>query len=417
MRILFLNQTFHPDVAATAQYTSDLALALVERGHHVSVVCGRRAYDDGPGQSYPSHETWKGIEIRRISGTRFGKASRWRRAVDFGSYIANCSLHLLTHRSYDVVIGLTSPPLISWIGTLFTRLKGGRFVFWVMDLNPDEAIAAGWLREGALVTRGLQWMLNDSLRHTSLVVALDRFMADRIASKGVERQRIDVLAPWSLDLSLRYDEAGRGAFRAAHGLEDKFVVMYSGNHSPCHPLQTLLDAATALRARTDIVFAFVGGGSEQATVKRVALEQRLMNVVVLPYQPLGGLSGSLSSADLHVVVMGDPFVGTIHPSKVYNIRALGIPFLYIGPAEGHVPELEPACSARHGDVAGVVRAIETAAAGGVGARADYDGRQVEAHSRASALNRLVAGLERAGGQAGALDVATTSSRPSSISTQ
>jgi len=395
VRVLILNQTFHPDVAATAQYASDLALALVERGHQVTAVCGRRAYDDGRGERYAAHETWKGIEIHRVSGTQFGKKARWRRAVDFGTYIASCSVHLLTHGSYDLVIGMTSPPLISWIGAMFTRLKGGRFAFWVMDLNPDEAVAAGWLREGALVTRVLQWILNDSLKASSLVVPLDTFMAQRIEAKGVDPARIDVLPPWSLDDSLRYDAAGRASFRAQHGLDGKFVVMYSGNHSPCHPLATLVDAAAELRHRDDIVFAFIGGGSEQATVKRRAADEQLRNVVVLPYQPLEALAASLSSADLHVVVMGNPFVGMVHPSKVYNIRALGIPYLYIGPEPSHVTALAPAFSARHGDVASVVQQIEAAAARGVTAVRSMSAAPVE-HGRERLLGRLVMALEAAG---------------------
>src|SRR5439155_2433474 len=50
-------------------------------------------------------------------------------------------------------------------------------------------------------------------------------------------------------------------------LDDKFVVMYSGNHSPCHPLDTLLEAARRLEKERDIVFCFVGGGSEWAKIK------------------------------------------------------------------------------------------------------------------------------------------------------
>ena len=42
---------------------------------------------------------------------------------------------------------------------------------------------------------------------------------------------------------------------------------------------------------------------------------------------------------IHVVVMGDPFVGLIHPCKIYNILRLGTPVLYIGPAESHITDL------------------------------------------------------------------------------
>jgi glycosyltransferase involved in cell wall biosynthesis len=258
---------------------------------------------------------------------------------------------------------MTSPPLISWLGAIFTAIKGGRFVFWVMDLNPDEALAAGWLHPDSRTTRVLNRALEFSFRHASAIVALDRFMSSRIEQKGVAPQKISIVPPWSHDASVRYDEEGRNRFRSQHGLSDKFVVMYSGNHSPCHPLTTLLEAARQLRDRADVAFCFIGGGSEFATVARFAEEHRLNNVVRMPYQPLAAVSASLSSADLHVVVMGDPFVGIVHPCKVYNIRTLGIPFLYIGPAKSHVAELGPACSARHGDVTAVVHHIRNAVNG------------------------------------------------------
>ena len=159
-----------------------------------------------------------------------------------------CSLRLLTLRRFDVVVALTSPPLISFLGALFVKLKGGSFCFWVMDLNPDEAIAAGWLDEKSLTSRVLQRMLNYSFKVAARTVVLDRFMKERVVAKGVDPARIAIVPPWSHDDHVQYSEAGREEFRRKHGLAEKFVVMYSGNHSPCHPLDTLLDAARALKA-------------------------------------------------------------------------------------------------------------------------------------------------------------------------
>ena len=50
------------------------------------------------------------------------------------------------------------------------------------------------------------------------------------------------------------------SFRAEHGLVDKFVVMYSGNHPPSNPITTLLDAAREMVEDTRVAFVFVGGG-------------------------------------------------------------------------------------------------------------------------------------------------------------
>jgi glycosyltransferase involved in cell wall biosynthesis len=227
-----------------------------------------------------------------------------------------------------------------------------------MDLNPDEAIAAGWLRSESRIARLLSRMLLHSLKRADCIVALDRFMKDRIQAKGIATEKILVLPPWAHDDLVRFDPAGREEFRARYNLSDKFVVMYSGNHSPCHPLGTLLAAAERLAENEDIAFCFVGGGSEFGKVKEHARNHG--NVLCLPYQPIEKLSGSLSAADLHVVVMGDQYVGIVHPCKIYNVLAVKKPFLYIGPNESHVMDIigeSDAYVSSHGDVEGVVANI------------------------------------------------------------
>jgi glycosyltransferase involved in cell wall biosynthesis len=366
MRILLLNQAFHPDVVSTAQHASDLVAVLAEAGHDVNVVASRRAYDD-PHTRFPAESSWHGARVIRVANTGFGKKTAWRRAVDFATFLLSCAFRLLTMPRCDVVVAMTTPPLISFLASLFVHLKGGKLVYWIMDLNPDEAIAAGWLNGDstlAFLLGIIQWF---SLDTADSIVVLDEFMRDRIQAKGIPATKISILPPWTHDSVVRYDETARAEFRRKHGLENKFVVMYSGNHSPCHPLDTLLEAARSLASNREIAFCFIGGGSGFQKVKDFAAAHSLSNVLCLPYQPLDRVAGSLSSADLHIVAMGDPFVGIVHPCKIYNVLALGIPFLYIGPERSHITELIAtdgigrfACRAAHGDVAGVIRAINQA---------------------------------------------------------
>ena len=97
-------------------------------------------------------------------------------------------------------------------------------------------------------------------------------------------------------------------------------------------------------------------------MRELATQQSLTNVKCLPYQPLDELSSSLSAADLHVVVMGDKFVGIVHPCKVYNVISIGAPALYIGPSPSHVTDIASLPQGRffiaaHGDVDAVTAAI------------------------------------------------------------
>ena len=365
MKVLLLNQCFWPDVVATAQKLTMLSRRLSERGHQVTVITSRRGYDNQQ-LNFPPRERLQQVEIFRVSSLSLGKSSRWRRALNFGSFLSTCGARLCLTPRQDVVIALTSPPLISWIGSVFTRLKGGQLVFWPMDLNPDEAIAAGWLKERSLAARFLSRLLMSSMDRATAIIALDRFMKERVAAKGIDPAKIEVIAP-ARDDGVHCDPEGREAFRREHDLTNKFVVMYAGNHSPCHPLDTLLESADALKTRDDILFLFVGGGSALGEIKTFAEARGLTNIRCLPYQPYEKLSALLSSADLHVVVMGDAFKGILHPSKIYNILAVGSPFLFIGPDESHVTDLiavtnyhDRASHANHGEplkIAGMISEI------------------------------------------------------------
>jgi len=339
VRIALINQAFYPDVVATGQYLADFALALAERGYEVTVITSRRAYDD-PEKKFPKFEVWRGIKIHRVFGTSFGKRAKWRRATDFFTFLLSCCWRLCLISKPDVVVALTSPPLVSVIAAGYARLLGIKFCYWIMDLNPDEAVAAGWLSPNSFAAKWLERLSRFSLEQAAAVVVLDDFMRQRILAKGIAAGKIAVIPPWSLDSEVRFDTAGREFFRKAHQLENKFVVMYAGNHSPCHPLDTILAAAKELAdSHPEILFCFVGGGSEQRRVKSFAQENKLQNVLCLPYQPLDQLAGALSAADLHLVVMGDRFVGLVHPCKVYNLLRVSAPIFYMGPKPSHISEI------------------------------------------------------------------------------
>src|ERR1700751_2760321 len=296
MRILLLNKTFYPDVVAPPQSLTSLAEALAERGHEVRVLAARRAYDE-PSRRFSRRERYRGIEIDRVGGTGFGKHAKWRRAVDFASFLLRASRRVLTAPRVDCVVALTSPPLVAALAAVRCRLRGERLGYWGMDMNPDEALAAGWLRPGP-VASVLEWISRFTLHAADAVVVLDRYMRERVLAKEVAPERVWVVPPWSLDRYAYFDQGGRAAFRERHGLTGKYVIMYSGNHSPVHPLGMLLEAAVRLKGDPRFCFVFAGGGSEFRRLCRLAEEQGLDNVKFLPYQPIELLSGSLSAADL-----------------------------------------------------------------------------------------------------------------------
>ena len=352
--MLLINQVFHPDPQSTGQHLSGLAEGLVKRGHQVTVLTSRRSYDD-PARCYPARETWRGIEIVRVWNSGCGHGAKWRRAVDFFTFLLSASWRGLFLCRADVVVALTTPPLVSVLGAILAKLGRGRFVYWVMDLNPDEAVAVGWLKPEGTLTHLLDKASRWSLRQVDSVIVLDDYMRARVAAKGIAPEKIVTVPIW-MHGEVRFDSEGRERFRREHGLEDKFVVMYSGNHTPCHPLETLVEAARLLRDDPQIHFCFVGGGIEWRKLRDLARTEAWTNATFLGYQPFESLSASLSAADVQIVAMGDAFVGIVHPCKVYNFLAAERPFIFIGPERCHVTDLireaglgEAASSFRHGE--------------------------------------------------------------------
>ena len=158
------------------------------------------------------------------------------------------------------------------------------------------------------------------------------------------------------------------SFRKEHGWVDKFVVMHSGNHSLVHPLDTILDAADALKDDPRFVFVFIGGGRGKEIVDARLREQSSAssNIISLPYQSLDQIRYSLSAADLHIVSLGNEMSGIVHPCKIYGILSIGRPVLTLGSKESYLSDIigdnEVGWSIRHGDVDGVVAALQIDAA-------------------------------------------------------
>jgi colanic acid biosynthesis glycosyl transferase WcaI len=187
-------------------------------------------------------------------------------------------------------------------------------------------------------------------------------------------------------------------FRAQHDLNGKTVVMYSGNHGPSNPLETILDAAASVRDEPKLHFMFIGGGVGKTEVEAAAGA----NIESLPYQPQETLKYSLAAADVHLVTMGDSIRGIVHPSKVYGAMAVGRPILLVGPDENHVSDIINAFGngwhVRHGDVEGaenVLREIASLSAADLAAmgRRGRDAIQASGGKQA-AVARVCDVLER-----------------------
>ena len=364
--ILLLTQTFPPDPAAVGQHMGDLAAALAQRGHPVTVLTADRGYDDSSIR-YPHRErTDLGVDVLRLRYTSFGKASTLHRVAAMVSFIFQAGLVSLFQRNLGAIAFSTSPPFVGVLAIIIGTIRNTPTAFWAMDLNPDQLIALGRLSQHGFIARLLQAASRLILRRADVVIALDELMAERLRLQAGKPIHIVVVPPWSPDKALKPISPNQNAFRLAHGLGSKTVVMYSGNHTPSNPLTTLLDAAVALRDCETLHFVFVGSGTGKEEVEQYITRYSLRNVLTLPYQLKSTLSDSLSAADVHVVSLGTSMAGIIHPCKVYGAMAVARPILYFGPSPSHVTaildEWQNGWAVCHGDVTTATRVLRQIAA-------------------------------------------------------
>ena len=356
MRVLFLNQVYWPDVAATAQHADDLAQHLVRHGHEVHVIASRSLYGK-KGAALPKFEQQAvhalgvdpqdpagaepvgHVHVHRVGMSLFGKASILARVADFGFFYLLAMLKAFTVKKPDVVVPFTTPPFVALVGWLMRLLRGSKFVYWVMDLYPDLPVACGVMKTDALPTRFFEGVNRFCLKKADTTVVLGRCMKDRVQGKGVPESNLAHIGVWSPTTASPDDmpptsPSADNPYRAEWDLGDRFVVMYSGNFGIGHDVDTMCNAAKALNddpAWSDRVrFLFVGGGKKKAIVEAFVNDNHLSNCVLADYQPRERLGDSLATANLHLASLLEGVEGIMVPCKLFGIMAAARPCAFIG---------------------------------------------------------------------------------------
>lgn len=363
MKILTINHFYLPDQAATSRMLADLCEALVMMGDEVAVIAGQAGYV--PGQPRRSnYEVIHGVEVFRPWTTDLGKRSFVHRMADYLSFFAGAIGKAAVQTRPDVILANTSPPLIASGAALVARARGIPLVLWMQDVFPDAVYELGVLPRDGAVAKTLSRIMKATLHECSRVVALSEGMVERIVHQGARRNQIRVVHNWADSRQVQSIPDADNPFRRHHGLENRFVVMYSGNLGFAHDPVPFIHAARELKkTNPEVVFIFIGDGMRRAEAAELAKD--LDNVRFLPYQPSDRLSESLSAADVHLISLRKGLDGFVVPSKLYGSLASGRPVFFLGPETCEVARTirthRVGWSGPPGDAAGLFTALHMAA--------------------------------------------------------
>ncbi len=358
--VLFINQFYFPDHSATSQILQNLAEDLVEHGFNVSVLTGNAGYEGGRLSSC-FVERRRGVLIRRVCSTRFGKKSGVGRMLDYITFHLSTALRLLFLPRYDIVITLTTPPLIAWTGVLAKRVKRSLFVSWIQDIYPEIGAALGILHPRSSLFYFCRMVATHSAKAADRTVAVGEGMARRVVASGISKDRVVVIHNWADEGLIQPNSCTENLFLSKHGLTHKFVILYAGNFGLAHTFDTVLLAAERLQEMPDVEFVFVGSGRRKADIIHFASQHSLRNVSVYPYEPLESVPDLLNAGSVGLVTQSPESEGLMVPCKIYAIMAAAKPILYVGPPGSDAAQIvnRTACGyvVAPGDVDGIVQAV------------------------------------------------------------
>ena len=338
MRILLYSYNYYPEPIGIAPLMTELAEGLVKRGHQVQVITGmpnypeRRIYPEYQGKLYLT-EVINGVAVRRSYVWVRPQPSLLDRVLLDGSFVLTSLLHALKGRRPDLIL-YTAPPLPVAVPSAFLGWwHRCPVVMNLQDILPDAAVHVGILTNPKLIT--IFKALEKFAYHTShkITVLADGFI-DNLISKNVPSEKIIKIPNW-VDINfIKPKPKEDNNFRRQHQLQDKFVVLYSGNIALTQGLETVVKAANSLGHLTDIMFVIVGEEKAINKLKKLCHKNGTDNVLLLPFQPRENLPDMLSAADVGLVVQKHNVISFNMPSKIQVLLASGRPIIASVPESG-----------------------------------------------------------------------------------
>jgi len=358
MRILIVNIYFHPDPTGTGWVLTELARDLAAQGHAVTVITsvphyalptlpesgdvGRPLVAGTERRSLWREEWLDGIRVIRTAVYVPRRKSFWTRVLNYTTFSVLALAAGLKCGAQDVIL-CTSPPLSIGVSAwLLSRFKRTPFVFNVQDIYPDAAVLMGVIRHRCLLAL-LHSLERFIYRKAALVTVISDGARENLRAKGVPESRIRVIPNWVNTDEIRpgptqnaFRQSVLGASAPTPNTQHPtlntehptpHLVMFAGNIGLLAGLETVLDAAAALKHRPDIRFLLVGEGNAKAALLARAEAMGLRNLTFLPTQPRTIFPEVLVAADVHLVTLKRRMSTTSVPSKSYTLMASGRPLV------------------------------------------------------------------------------------------
>jgi colanic acid biosynthesis glycosyl transferase WcaI len=321
--LTLISQYFYPEMISTGHILTELLVELAAKDVKASVICAQPTYYSR--EKVPSKIDYKGLEIIRTRNTQYDKNTVKGKLFNSASFFLHALALSVKKNRASLLLTVTNPPFLGVIGPVLKIIKKSPFILIIHDLYPDIVVRKGYLDRRSPITIAWRLLNRWIFRKASFIVVLGRDMQALLRSQlpAKDIHKVIYIPNWADPSLIQPISHAENPFAVEIGLEDKFLVQYSGNMGLTHDVETIIEAARELRHDESIHFLMIGGGGKFAKIKEMVKLYCLKNVTFLPYQPREHLNYSLSAAHVSIVSLEDGVRGASVPSKLYGIMASG----------------------------------------------------------------------------------------------
>ncbi|WP_299093709.1 glycosyltransferase family 4 protein [uncultured Metabacillus sp.] len=344
-KLLIYAHYYIPDVASTGQILRELAEGMLH-AFDITIICVVPSYTGKVATEYKTKMFYKeeinGVKIIRIRVPEFSKGNKISRIKNIIAYFFGAMVATFKVGKMDYVYSISQPPILGGlIGVWGKWMKQAKFIYNIQDFNPEQTMAVGY-SNNKLILKAMLWFDKFSCKRADKVIVVGRDMVETLKSrfKGQKVPNHMFINNWIDEKEiypLPSDNEKVVAFKKKYRLENKFIIMYSGNLGLYYDLENLMHVIKKFKDRDDVAFAFVGEGSIRDKLVLYKEKFNLKNVTFIPYQDKADLVYSLNAGDVHWCVSAKGIKGVSVPSKLYGICGAQRPVLAV---------LEPGAEAR-----------------------------------------------------------------------
>lgn len=336
-KLLIYAHYFYPDVASTAQILLDLSLGLVD-DFDITVVCAVPSYTGKIEAKYKNSkfyfEEYKGLKIVRVRVLEYDKKNKLSRIKNIITYYRNAIKITKKLGKFDIVYSISQPPILGgMLGVKGKKITKAKYVYNIQDFNPEQVLAVNYSKN-KLITNLMMKLDKRSCRKADLIITVGRDMKETL-SKRFNNKNVPnntVINNWINEKEvypLDKDDKLVMEFKNKYNLNNKFIIMYSGNVGLYYDLENIIKVFKKYKDNSDVLFAIIGEGAVKQKLIDYCKCNDMNNVRFIPYQDKQDLIYSLNSADIHLVTNAKGIKGVSVPSKIYDCLATNVPILGI----------------------------------------------------------------------------------------